>query len=88
LIGTYLKHITTAGLNRHGYAHAKQYLSAVPADGLPLQPETLMMTAQTKPGVSFRETMLAVSLLAKPIRTPAKKRANAGRDEIIRCIAR
>ena len=53
----YLNHITTAGLIDLGYAHAKQYLSAVPANGLPLQPETLMMNAETKPGVSFRETM-------------------------------
>jgi hypothetical protein len=53
----YLKRITTAGLIDMGYADAKQYLRELPADGLPLQPETLMMSANTTPGVSFRETM-------------------------------
>ena len=53
----FLNRITTAGLIDMGYADAKHYLREVSPDGLPLQPETLMMTAETKPGMSFRETM-------------------------------
>lgn len=53
----YLGHITTAGLIDMGYRDAKQYLNAVPPEGVPLEPETLMMKPETKPGVSFRETM-------------------------------
>jgi predicted acylesterase/phospholipase RssA len=53
----FLNHITTAGLIDLGYADAKHYLREVKPEGLPLQPETLMMTAPTKPGVSFHETM-------------------------------
>lgn len=53
----YLGHITTAGMIDMGYADATRYLRNAPPDGVPLQPETLMMTSQNKPGVSFRETM-------------------------------
>ena len=53
----FLNRITTSGLVDLGYADAKDYLRDVNADGLPLEPETLMMTTETKPGVSFRETM-------------------------------
>src|ERR1051325_2904984 len=53
----YLNRITTAGLIDLGYADARRYLRDVSPDGLPLEPETLMMSEQKKPGVSFRETM-------------------------------
>lgn len=53
----YLGHLTTAGLIDMGYTDAMKYLQEAAPDGLPLQPETLMMSSQTKPGVSFRETM-------------------------------
>src|SRR4030095_5962345 len=53
----YLNHITTAGLIDMGYADARTYLEDVPASGVPMKPETLMMKTDTKPGVSFRETM-------------------------------
>jgi hypothetical protein len=53
----YLNRITTAGLIDMGYADAKQYLREMSPQGVAPQPETLMMNATTKPGVSFRETM-------------------------------
>jgi predicted acylesterase/phospholipase RssA len=53
----YLNRITTAGLIDMGYGDAKQYLRKVSPEGDAFQPETLMMTANTKPGVSFREVM-------------------------------
>jgi predicted acylesterase/phospholipase RssA len=82
----YLKHITTAGLIDMGYAHAKQYLREVPAEGLPLQPETLMMTAQTKPGVSFRETMTGgFSLGETDPRSGEKKGDAAGTKLSLHC---
>lgn len=82
----YLNRITTAGLIDMGYAQAKQYLSEVPAAGLPLQPETLMMTAQTKPGVSFRETMTGgFSLGETDPRTGEKKGDAAGTKLSIHC---
>ncbi len=82
----YLNRITTAGLIDMGYAHAEQYLSEVPAAGLPLQPETLMMTAQTKPGVSFRETMTGgFSLGETDPRTGEEKGDAAGTKLSIHC---
>jgi predicted acylesterase/phospholipase RssA len=39
-----------------GYADAKRYLASVHTEGVPLSPESTIMK-DTKPGISFRETM-------------------------------
>lgn len=82
----YLNRITTASLIDLGYADAKQYLEQVPATGLPLEPETLMMSQQTKPGVSFRETMTGGFALGETDpRAGEKKGDDAGTKLSIHC---
>ncbi|HVQ37258.1 MAG TPA: patatin-like phospholipase family protein [Pyrinomonadaceae bacterium] len=82
----FLNHITTAGLINLGYADAKHYLREASPDGLPLQPETLMMTADNKPGVSFRETMTGgFSLGETDPRAGEKKGDAAGTKLSIHC---
>jgi hypothetical protein len=73
----YLNRITTAGLIDMGYADAQKYLSAVPPEGVPLEPETLMMTAETKPGVSFRETMTGGFALGETDPRAGEKKGDA-----------
>jgi predicted acylesterase/phospholipase RssA len=73
----FLNHITTAGLIDMGYADAKQYLRAVPPEGVPLKPETLMMNSETTPGVSFRETMTGGFALGETDPVAGNKKGDA-----------
>lgn len=73
----YLGHITTAGMIDMGYADASRYLRNLPADGVPLQPETLMMNARTKPGVCFRETMTGGFALGETDPAAGEKKGDA-----------
>lgn len=73
----YLGHLTTAGLIDMGYADARQYLSQARPDGVPLEPETLMMSTQTKPGVSFRETMTGGFALGETDPATGEKKGDA-----------
>ena len=70
----FLGHITTAGLIDMGYRDAKQYLNTVSPEGVALEPETLMMRSQTKPGVSFRETMIGGFALGETDPVTGEKR--------------
>ncbi len=82
----FLDRIKTAGLIDMGYADAKDYLREVNSEGLPLEPETLMMTTETKPGVSFRETMTGGFALGETDpRTGEEKGNAAGTKLAIHC---
>ena len=52
----YAGRIDAATLIDMGYADARRYLASVRTEGVPLSPESTMMR-DTRPGVSFRETM-------------------------------
>lgn len=52
----YLGQITAEALIERGYADAYAYLQSRTPDGLPLSPETLIMSTAS-PGITFRETM-------------------------------
>jgi predicted acylesterase/phospholipase RssA len=81
----YLGQLDTAGLIDMGYADAKLYLRELPDEGLPLTPETLMMPA-SKPGVSFRETMVGGFAMGETDpRTGERKGDDAGTKLAIHC---
>lgn len=63
-----------------GYADARRCLASVRTEGVPLSPESTMMR-DTKPGVSFRETMAGFFALGEtdPETGAAKGRANGTR---------
>src|SRR5690606_11972298 len=52
----YLGRITAATLIDMGYADARRYLATRPEAGVPLTPETIIMTTGA-PGITFSETM-------------------------------
>ena len=82
----YFNRISTASLIDMGYADAKEYLRETNSDGLPLEAETLMMTTETKPGVSFRETMTGGFALGETDpRTGEAKGDAAGTKLAIHC---
>jgi len=82
----FFNRITTASLIDMGYADAKEYLREANSEGLPLEPETLMMTTETKPGVCFRETMTGGFALGETDpRTGEKKGDAAGTKLAIHC---
>ena len=72
--------IDAATLIDMGYADARRYLASVRTEGVPLSPESTMMR-ETKPGVSFRETMVGHFALGEtdPEAGAAKGRANGTR---------
>jgi predicted acylesterase/phospholipase RssA len=72
----YLNRITTAGLIDMGYADAREYLQDVPPQGVPMKPETLMMSTDNKPGVSFRETMTGGFSLGETDPVQGNKKGN------------
>jgi predicted acylesterase/phospholipase RssA len=49
--------ITAAELIDRGYVAARQYLDRMHEDGVPFQPETMIMRTAESPGISFSEVM-------------------------------
>jgi len=76
----YAGRIDAATLIDMGYADARRYLASVRTEGVPLSPESTMMR-DTKPGISFRETMAGFFALGEtdPETGAAKGRANGTR---------